>query len=185
MFKISDATKAFSSLDQLGDDESARLDKALRHLSQRVTLPAAARDGRADLYSLPAICALRLLHKASAFGLERLRVEELSRWLQNRPVGTARHVAVEGGFRSLSPIEEGIERAKDGQAFDFTMILHSSGRVSFEADWPDDDQESAAKADALFAAAGQSDDSEERREDVRFVLPASRVLNALIAKLGA
>jgi hypothetical protein len=186
MFRISDATKAFATIDKTPDKEAeARLDKALRHLSQRVTFTAAARDGRADLYPLPAICALRLLHKASAFGLEAARVKQLSLWLQNQPVGPARRVAVEGGFRSLSPIEEGIQRVQEGQIFDITMILETSGQVSFDADWPDDDQESAAKVDALYVAAGLSADAEEQRGDVRLVLPASRLLKELLAELGA
>lgn len=179
MFRISDATKAFATIDKTPNKEAeARLDKALRHLTQRVTVPAAARDGRADLYSLSAICALRLLHKASAFGLERLRVEELSRWLQNRPVGPARRIAVEGGLQPKSPIEEGIDRAKAGEVFDFNVILYSDGHVAFDADWQSEDGESDNRVDALFDAAGP-------REDARFSLSASRLLSELLTELGA
>ena len=182
MFKISDATKAFAAIDNVPEDDMARLDKALRHLSQRVrAFPAAIREGRADLYSFEAICALRLMHKASAFGLERSRVEELALWLQDQPVGPARRVAVEGGFRSRSLLEEGLQRVKEGQHFDFNVTLYADGHVSFSADGPADDQESDAKVDDLFEAAGLAGS----REDARFVLPASRHLSDLIAELGA
>lgn len=185
MFKISDATKAFSSLDQLGEDDTAKLDKALRHLSQRVTFPAFAREGRADLYTHDAICALRLLHKASAFGLERSRVEELSLWMQERPVGPARRVPVDDGFRAMSRIEEGIDRATAGEDFDFIMVLRASGGVDIETNWLSDDQESSEKVDDIFAAAGLSSESEKHRNDVRFILPASCLLAELVKVLGA
>lgn len=187
MFKISDATKAFAAIDKTPEDQIARLDKALRHLSQRVgTFPAAVREGRADLYSLEAICTLRLIYKASVFGLDRWMLEDFARWMQNQPVGPARRVAVEGGFRAQSPVEEGVDRVKEGQHFDFNVILYADGRLQHFADWAVDDQTSEAVADRIFALAAQEGGRDDKpKQDARFVLPASRHLSDLIAELGA
>jgi hypothetical protein len=184
MYTIRHATEAFAKLDGTPEDQVASLDKALRNITTRVYLAPKGRDGLAYLYDLAGICALRLIYKATVFGLDRWMLEDFARWMQNQPVGTARRVAVDGGFRSQTPIEEGIDRANEGRRFDFNVILYTDGHLQHYADWADDDQKSAAVAEGIFAAAGLSDDAKPK-QDARFVLPASRHLADLIAAMGA
>lgn len=184
MYTIRQATETFAKLDGTPKDQVASLDKALRNITTRVYLAPKGRDGLANLYDLAGICALRLIYKATVFGLDRWMLEDFARWMQNQPVGPARRVAVGSDLRPQTPIEEGIDRVKEGQRFDFNVILHTDGHLQHYADWADDDQKSAAVAEGVFAAAGLSDDAKPK-QDARFVLPASRHLADLIAAMGA
>lgn len=186
MYTIRQATETFAKLDGTPEDRIASLDKALRHISTRFYLVPKGRDGLANLYDLAGIGALRLIYKATVFGLDRWMLEDFARWMQFQPVGPARRVAVEGGFRPQTPVEEGIDRAKEGQHFDFNVILFTNGKLQHFADWEDDDQKAAAVAERTFAAAEQSGGRDAKpKQDAGFVLPASRHLADLIAKLGA
>jgi hypothetical protein len=186
LYTIRQATETFAKLDGTPEDQKASLDKALRNISTRVYLAPKGREGVANLYDLSGICALRLIYKATVFGLDRWMLEDFARWLQNQPVGPARRVAVDGGLRSQTPIEEGIDRAKEDQRFDFNVILYTDGRLQHCADWADDDQKSAAVAERIFALAEQGGGRDAKsNQDARFVLPASRHLADLIAALGA
>lgn len=175
MFKIRHATEAFAALDN--DHDKKTLDQALRHLSQRVYFPAAGRSGRADLYPLHGICALRLMHKASAFGFDRSSVDRLAQWLLNEPTGPARRKKVDGGYRALCPTEEAIERVREGQDFNFVVSFRRGGFSVIFPDWASDDAPSADVVEAIFANVGMN--KERADEHLRLTIPAS----ALIAEL--
>lgn len=186
MYTIRQATETFAKLDGTPKDQMASLDKALRNISTRFYLAPKGRDGLANLYDLAGICALRLIYKATLFGLDRWMLEDFARWMQNQPIGPARRVEVEGGLRPQTPVEEGIDRAKKGERFDFNVILFAGGRLQHFAEWSDDDQKSAAVAEGIFAAAEQGGERDAKpKQDARFVLPASRHLADLIAAMGA
>lgn len=153
MLTLNAAASLFGKVDQLPDDQLPALDKSLRNISQRVYLPPAERQGRADLYGLPAICALRILQVAMGFGIDRVKLESLARFLQVG-AGNGRKVAVEGGFRALSPIEEAIDRVRAKEAFDFKCAFYKGGRIHWSADWPHDDPEAERFTDRFFKDVG-------------------------------
>lgn len=174
MFKISQATEAFALLDQTPEEGIKPLDKALRHLTQRLpAFVAATRAGRADLYPVTAICALRLLHKADVFGLERASLASFWDWLRSdSPLG--RRMELDGGFRSMSPIEEAISRVREGEVFDFNLTLYSNGHMGFGADWASDNLSSEGIAQRVFSHI---------QPDVTFTIHASRLIDALLNQL--
>lgn len=177
MYTIRDATTAFFTLDNTSPEQGAALDKSLRHLSQRLYMPPVGRTGRADTYTLEAICALRLLHKASTFGLDRWQLEKLARFLQiANPMGGARSEETSGSIRFLSPIEEAVQRVRNGETFSIGVAMLSDGTVKPFADWPPEDD---GKGAAFLGEAGFA----KLREDARFTLPASRLLAELIREL--
>ena len=180
MFKIRHGTEAFATLD--GIDDLKPLDQALRHLSQRVYFPAFGRDGRADLYPLHAICALRVIHSASAFGLDRATVDQLARWLLMEPTGVARRVNIDGGQRAMSPAEEAVERVKEGQVFDLIMSFRRGGSMLIFADWPDDEAAAKTTADGVFESVGLPE--VQAVERARLSLPASALIKELLPLLG-
>ena len=137
------------------------------------------------MYDLAGICALRLIYKATVFGLDRWMLEDFARWMQNQPIGPARRVAVGSDLRPQTPIEEAVDRAKAGEWFDFNVIRFVDGRLQHYADWPTDDQKSDAVAEYIFTLAAQEGRRDDKpKQDARFVLPASRHLSDLIAALG-
>ena len=151
MIKIRQATDAFARIDRTPEEGVKGLDQALRHITQRLgAFRPVAREGRVDLYSLPAICALRLVQVADVFGLERSKLDAFARHLQIASE-RGRRVAVPGGFRTMSPIEEAVERVREGQTFDFNCAFYKGGRVVWSADWPNDDPEAEAFTDQFFA----------------------------------
>ncbi|WHZ35475.1 hypothetical protein [Sagittula sp. MA-2] len=180
MYVIRDATNAFAKLDKTPPDEVAPLDKSLRNLSQRVYLPAAGREGRADAYALETICTLRMLHKASVFGLDRWQLEKLAQFLQVAdPMGNGRREKLAGRSRLLSPIEEAMQRVRAGEAFSVVIAMLSDGTFKVRTDWEPDEEPDEAAEEILAALGGTLS------EDARFVLPASRLLSELLAELGA
>ncbi|SLN68172.1 hypothetical protein ROG8370_03196 [Roseovarius gaetbuli] len=182
MYTIRDATEAFFALDRVPPEKGAALDKTLRNLSQRVYMPPVGRSGRADTYSLETICALRLLHKASLFGLDRWQLEKLAQYL---------HVAdsmagdqtekFSGGFRHLPPIEEAVQRVRVGEVFNIGIAMLSDGTIKPFVDWRPlgETEEIAEKGVALLAGAGL----QRLPQDAAFILPASRLIGELIEVL--
>lgn len=180
MFTIRDATNAFFSLDGTVPEQGAALDKSLRHLSQRIYLLPVGREGRADTYSLETICALRLLHKASVFGLDRWQLEKLARFLQIvDPLSSGPREKISGGWRTLSPIEEAVQRVRDGETFVVGMTMLSDGTVKPFTDWPGDDE--TAKGADFLGEVGMK----KLPEDACFTLPASRLIAELLEELRA
>lgn len=171
-YTISDAATAFAKIDNLTDEvDRKRADKALRHLTQRHAFPPEGRAGRADTYSHETICALRLVQKASAFGLDRWQLERLIRFLLDPPR------TVPG--RTLSLIGEAIHKAEAGQHFGVSLVMYADGRFACEAGWPSETPEQDAKVDSVFESAGQ----DFGPEDCRFELCASRLISELLVGL--
>lgn len=179
MHTIKEAAASFGRIDSVPEEEKAALDKALRNLTQRHYLSPADRQGRADLYSLPSVCALRLLHVASGLLSDRWVLDALARAMQNQPTGPARRVVVEGGERPMTPIEEAVARVRDGETFDFNLRLFRGNRLGFAADWPDDDPKSAAVADRVFA------DAAPEEPVATFSLHASRLIREILDDIEA
>lgn len=178
MFTIRDATNAFFSLDGALPEEAVTLDKALRNLSQRLYMPPIGREGRADTYSLETICALRLLHKTSAFGLDRWQLEKLARFLQIAdPIASGRRRKASRVWQVLSPIEEALQRTRKGETFIVGVAMLRDGTAKPFTGWPKDD-ESVKGADFLAEA-----NVKKLPEDACFTLPASRLIAELIAEL--
>lgn len=173
-YAIRQAVESFARLDGVGANELPAFDKAIRNLSQRVYLPASAREGRADLYSLPAIAALRLVQKAGLLISDRWMLDRLAREMQNEARG-GRRIAVEGGFRMLAPIQESIERTKEGEVVEFYLIAKRSG-LFFSTSWG-----TTGASEAVFSSAGISGDS----ADALLTLPASHHIAGLLATLDA
>lgn len=176
MYTIRDATNAFFNLDGTLPEEGKALDKALRNLSQRVYMPPAGRKGRADTFAIETICALRLLHKANVFGVDRWQQETLARFLQiAEAIDGGRRIRVDGGFRPLSPIEEAVERVREGESFSIGVRMLSDGTVKPFVGW----REAEDEGTEFLADAGYH----RLPEDARFTLPASRLIADLIAEL--
>lgn len=176
MFRIRQATEAFARLDQTPEERVKALDQTLRHLTQRLpAFAAATRAGRADLYPISAICALRLLHKADVVGWERESLASFWDWLRcDSPLG--RRVELDGGFRRMSPIEEAIARVRAGEVFDFNRTLYRNGDMGFSADWACDDPAREAIADHVFNHV---------QPDVTVTFHASRLIGELLSELEA
>lgn len=175
-YTIRNATEAFAALDATTTDHSAALDKSLRNLSQRYYLPTLGRETRADTFAAHSICALRLIHRATLFGLDRWQIEGFARWMQIEPNGPARREAVPGGFRPLARIEEACQRVKEGESFAFALIMYSDLSLGFSVDWATANTEAA---EAVFASGSQ------KVEDVRLSFPASRLIAEVLRELGA
>lgn len=178
MHKIAQATTTFAKLDETDDDALKALDQTLRHLTQRIpAFRPEGREGRADLFSTAAICALRLCYIADRSRFDRGGIERLAGFLLSDATGPARRVSVEGGFRPMAPIAEAIERIAEGQAFNLNVVLFADGRVIPSFDWPSDDPETASVVDRTFA------DAAPPQELARTVFPASRLIAELLAVL--
>ena len=183
MYTIRNATEAFFSLDKIPPEQGAALDKTLRNLSQRVYLPPVGRSGRADTYALETICALRLIYKASIFGLDRWQLEKLARCLQIADsMAGGQTEKFSGGFRHLPPIEEAVQRVRVGEVFNIGLTMLSDGTVKPFADWRPlgEPEEITEKGTALLAGAGM----QRLPQDASFTLPASRLIAELIDSLG-
>lgn len=178
MFKISHAANAFSALDKTPEEKFPSLDKALRNLSQRVYLPPDDREGRADLYDPASVCALRLLYKASVFGLDRMQLEDLARFLLSAPIGPGRYEAMQGAKRKLTVVQEAIERVQEGQDFDIAVVMSRDGRMALETDWSHPEEDNPE----LEAFRSQLP-SHHPDEDARFILAASRLIRELLTAL--
>lgn len=174
MFTIKDAAGIFGQIDAVAEEDMPALDKALRNLSQRLYLPPADRQGRADVYTLASICALRLLSAASGLLSDRWILERLAREMQNESGGMARRIKLGGGELPMSPVEEAIERVREGQTFDFNLKLYADGHLGFEADWPADDTKCAAVVDAILSSAPTIEPK------VTLVLHASRLIREIL-----
>ena len=175
-YTIRNATEAFAALDATPADQTAMLDKSLRNLSQRYYLPTMGRETRADTFAAHSICALRLVHRAALFGLDRWQIEGFARWMQIEPTGPTRRLAVPGGFRPLARIEEACHRVKEGESFGFALIKYSDLSLGFSADWA---TANAEAVEAVFSSGSQ------KVEDARLSFPASRQIAEVLHELGA
>lgn len=180
MYVIRDATNAFAKLDKTPADDVPALDKSLRNLTQRAYIQTAGRQGRAEAYPLKSICALRLMFKAFQYGLARGQVAAFSQYLQVASVGglMGRVEKVDGGIRPLSPIEEAIQRTREGETFDMGLAMLSDGTFKPFAGW--EQEPVSPEAEELLAAIGG-----RLSIDARFAVPASRLIGELLAELGA
>lgn len=170
-FTIAQATEAFSELDQTDDDKRGATDKLLRNLTQRHYFPPVGRSGRADVFDTEVICALRLVQKASAFGLDRWQLEKLTHFLNGAP-DTA-------PGRTKTIIREAVERASVGEAFGLSLVMYEDGRFLPETDWQTKTPNQDAKIDGIFEEAGIT----LGNIDCSFKLEASRLISAVLKRL--
>ncbi|SEL86771.1 hypothetical protein SAMN05443999_1095 [Roseovarius azorensis] len=178
MFKISQASVAFAEIDQLPDDDFNTLDKELRNLTQRTSIAPRERDGRADLFDEAGVCALRLVHIAKRFGFDRFQLDRLARFLLSADTLPGRYRSFEGGRRALSVIEEAIERTREGEVFDLSLVMYRDGTIAVRAGWADTTTPEAEEMLAALEAA-----SGKRLIDAAFVLPVSRLIAEVLGKL--
>lgn len=178
MFRLSEAAAAFAKIDDIDDDATPALDKLLRNLSQRHDFTPSAREGRADLFSIETVCALRLAERAARFGVPRHVLGDFLHFLQRAPNLPARFRQGNGVRIALTHIEEAVERARAGEDFAVGLSLSADGRVEPKA-WfsPDDmtDESRAILADLPPSAAS----------DAVFRLDAGRLIRAVLAVLDA
>lgn len=178
MFKISHASVAFAEIDQHPEDDFNTLDKELRNLTQRTSIAPREREGRADLFDEAGMCTLRLVYLAKRFGFDRFQLNQLARALLAAATFPARYRSFEGGQRALSVIEEAIDRTRDGEVFDLSLVMYRDGAFDVRPSWSDAKAPEASEMlDALKAASGQ------RLIDAAFVLPASRLIAEVLDKL--
>lgn len=178
MFRISEAAAAFAKLDNIDDDATPALDKLLRNLTQRHYLPPSAREGRADLYSIETVCALRLAERAATFGIDRVALDGLLRFLHSAPSLPTRFRRGDGVSIALTHIEEAVERARAGEDFTVGLMLDANGRVVPKA-WFQP-EELPADARAILADAARP-----AAPDAVFRLDAGRLIRAVLAILDA
>lgn len=172
MYLIRDAANAFAFIDCTPLEQVASLDKSLRHLSQRLYMPPLGRKGRADTYTLESICALRLLHKASSFGLDRWQLEKLAQFLQIAdPLSGGLREKFSGGWRVLPPIRESVQRVRAGECFDIGVSMLRDGTVKPFANWSKDKADKSLPSGTRLPIDGV------------FTLPASRLIEELIGQL--
>lgn len=167
MYKLSDATKLFAELDGISDPagslEYKKFDKSIRDISQRFYLPPAAMKGRSAEYSLPQICALRLIQVAYSFQLPRDRLNLLATFLSGNIAGTNRTV-----------IEEAVARTIDGEKFEISIELRRPDDFQTSVNW---EKGHSKRVSALLKSL-------EREEpwDARVCLPASRLISDILAQ---
>jgi len=172
MFRLSEAATAFAKIDQIPDDAVPALDKFIRNLSQRHYLPPAAREGRADLYSVETVCALRLAERAAVFGIDRVSLDSLLRFLHSAPSLPTRYRQGDGFRVGLTHIEEAVERARAGEDFTVGLVLGNDGRVQPRA-W--------FAPDEVFVLGS---DIPATPSDAAFRLDAGRLIRAVLAVLN-
>jgi len=176
MFRLSEMAVAFAKIDEISDHATPALDKLLRNLSQRHYLPPSTREGRTDLFSIETVCALRLAERAATFGIDRVALDALLRFLQSAPHLPTRFRSRGGVHIALTRIEEALERAREGEDFSVGLSLNANGRVEPKA-WfsPDDLPEDAQSILAEVAP--------RRVPDAVFRLDAARLIREVLAVL--
>jgi hypothetical protein len=176
MYRISEVAVAFAKIDGLPDDKVPQLDKLLRNTTQRHYLSPSARDGRADLYSIETVCALRFAARMDAFGIARHVLEDFLRFVQSAPMHSTRVKRRNGYNVTLSRIEEAVERARAGEDFKMGLALGRDGRARpkawFLAETMDDD------ARAILASVEPEEDA-----DTVLALDAGRLIRDIVAVL--
>ena len=183
MFILKTAIEAFASIDGIDDEAKASLDKSVRNLSQRHTFTQEGYDGKAAIFSLHTICALRIVQKVSRSGLPRWQIERLVTWLQGFPL-QARSVPFEGGggSTSLSRIEEAVDRVRNNEDFTFGISLSPNDKVIIKADWEPDEKPSEQAKQILKDYRDVTGQSETRLE-VGFVIHASKLIRDLLNQI--
>lgn len=177
MFRLSEAAIAFAKLNRISDEDTPALDKSLRNLTQRNYLPRSAKDGRADLYSIETLCALRLAERALAFGIDRKSVNDLLRFLQIAQPNTNRYHRRDGVKVAFSIIEEAVERARNGEDFAIGLVLNDNGRIEPKAWFLPEGMNEEART--ILTADG----APPYTPDAVFRLDAGRLIRAVLAVL--
>ncbi|MCO7725787.1 hypothetical protein NJB93_04170 [Brucella intermedia] len=178
MFRISEAAAAFAKLNNIDDDATPALDKLLRNLTQRHYLPPSAREGRADLYSIETICALRLAERAATFGIDRVALDGLLRFLHSAPSLPTRFRRGDGVHVALTHIEEAVERARASEDFVIGLTLDENDHVVPKAWFPSEELTDDARA--ILANTDRP-----HAPDAVFSLNAGRMIRAVLAVLNA
>lgn len=181
MFRLSEAAVAFAKIDRISDDATPALDKMLRNLTQRHYVPPSTREGRADLYSIETVCALRLAQIANAFGIERSALDSLLRFLHSAPNHPTRFRQGDGVRIALTHIEEAVERARAGEDFGVGLSLNSTGRVEPKAWFSPEDLDD----DARSILDAYAEVSEQHLSDAVFRLDAGRLIRDVLKALDA
>ena len=177
MHTLTEITPVFAALDRVPEEGIPQYEKALRNLLQRHHLPPSDQRGRVFLYDHGAISAIRLVQIANTFGLDRLAIDPLARWLH---ASGERKRRVEGGWFGVSHCEEAVERSQAGEDFSISLICRSDYRFDVEADWHPGEPPSERVRQAL-ESAGLS--RQAPPEIARFMLPAASLIRAVIGAL--
>ena len=167
MKTLTEISAIFASLDGTPEDETAALDKALRNISQRHYFPADAQQGKAFKYNLESTVALRLAYIASIFGLDRMTVDALNKWVRQLEV-TKRN--------SASNIAQAIQRTAKGETFSIHVEMDSRGNTWCRVDWEKASTDSKRGSDILDLV---------RPAVARFTLPCSDLIRDLIPAFEA
>lgn len=186
MFTIRKIAQAIvtSELEAMNEDARQeylnKVDKALRNLSQRVYLPPKERKGRADMYTEETACALRLIQKLfdTGFSVSRPTLEAFARWMQ-QPNGDPRSMVV--GSKRLVPIAEAINRAKNGEDFNFEIFSNEHSGFEHRATWEVPGTERGKRAYDSAVAAGLAPELTK----VWLSVPASALIRDFLQKLNA
>jgi hypothetical protein len=166
MKTLAEISAIFAELDDTPEGETAQLDKALRNLSQRHYFPPDAQEGKAFKYSRESIVTLRLAYIASVFGLDRMTVDALNKWLRQLEL-TKRG--------STSNIGHAIRRTAKGETFAIHIEMDATGRTWCKADWETAPTVSTRGSDVLDLI---------RPAVARFTLPCSDLIRDLLPLFG-
>jgi len=180
MFKLTQAITSFAEIDQIQLREKNVFDNSIRNLTQKVHFEAASRDGRADLYSLSTICAIRLVHKAAVFGLSRHVLEDFTHFLLSIPEGPGQ--TDENGWK-LSIADEALKRALEGEEFTITLAMFPNGRIQRQANWHIESTTDPDALDLIAAANAGRSERPELIEDLVVTIPASRLIQEVTVAL--
>lgn len=178
MFKIYQASVAFAEIDEIPEQDFNALDKELRNITQRTSIAPRDREGRADLFDEASICVLRFVHIAKRFGFDRFQLDRLARALLSAETLPGRYLNADGVRRALSVVEEAIERVREGETFDLSLVMYRDGTFAVRAGWSDPKSSEAEEMLAALEAA-----SGKRPPEAAFVLPASRLIAELLDRL--
>jgi hypothetical protein len=167
MKTLTEISAIFADLDGTPVDETAQLDKALRNISQRHYFPADAQQGKAFKYNLESTVALRLALFTSIFGLDRITVDALNKWLRQFELAKR---------NSTSNIAQAIQRTAKGETFSIHIEMDCSGRTWCKADWESPSTEGSRGSNILDLM---------RPAVARFTLPCSDLIRDLLPHFEA
>jgi len=184
-FTLKEVAEAFAAIDGIAPGDRPAFEKFLRNLTQRhrhAVRPTGKR-WRADTFSLETIAALRLVEMATRADLPRLAVQDLAVSLKGSLTGVSGTVAVKGGWRGLSLIEEAVQRTRAGETFDIhiDMIAYGQHRIAPDwepAHWQEASEEERRAAERILAHADPVEPAL-----IRMTLRASRMIAALLHHL--
>jgi hypothetical protein len=169
MPKISDMGAALARIEHLNEEDALRREKELRNLTQRLPFMPVGREGRADVYDVASLAALRLVQVAADVGVTRPILSRLVSALHET------HRADGPSAGKKERVMDRLEaRAKAGDRFSVSIDLLPGGDTVVRiGDRP------KSETDAIFESAGFPDPI------ATVEIRADELIRALVGELKA